>query len=697
VVLPSSPRWINQVEHIPAGRKVRVTLEVRRDEAVMGTATRAPTILTDRIPPGFGLVEGSVRGGYTHMQRRGRQLAFYLGAGGWVQRIHYELMALNPGSYAFPPATLVSVLNPQTRALGGNSKFKIDDSQSAAATIRPTPDELYQVGSAAVEEKEPKLAVEKLEQLNQEHELRDHIARGVLGKLLFASIDLEDNQRIVKYFELAKEKNPSLVIPFEKIGPVQTAYRALKAFEGGLHLARGIAQARFLAEVRGVGILESEEEMAEALALLKELLNSYPDNRLSAEATYAFSQVVYGWADAATEGEKLKGFDRGGLLDEVIHLMARFLGSYPKNPQAPPAIYSLASALLERGESGQAVAWSGVGLRRHPESDLKSAIAYLKAFAHFKTGEYGSSLKLCKQVVKDSEDEESQQMARYIMAQIHHARGEMDRALSLYRKVQDRFRDAHETVQEAETVLLEVPDVINAPAGRRPVLEAKLRNLQRLDLRVYRVDLLKLYLLKGSLRDLAEVNLAGIRPVISKNIRLKKKLGVTQEQKFPLRLPGKGAYLVLIRGGPRLIHSLVLTGSLATEVTEDFDEGRVRVTVRKNGGRPVPGAQIQLKGSENDRFIAGRTDLRGIFIADEIEGAVTVIAHHQGAYGLYRGTEELVAGGAGAAPAPVYKKKTVYDFEDDMVEGQLLKPQAQEAARDFFNQDIDGMSVEQAK
>jgi tetratricopeptide (TPR) repeat protein len=695
VVLPSSPRWINQVEHIPAGRKVRVTLEVRRDEAVMGTATRAPTILTDRIPPGFGLVEGSVRGGYTHMQRRGRQLAFYLGAGGWVQRIHYELMALNPGSYAFPPATLVSVLNPQTRALGGNSKFKIDDSQSAAATIRPTPDELYQVGSAAVEEKEPKLAVEKLEQLNQEHELRDHIARGVLGKLLFASIDLEDNQRIVKYFELAKEKNPSLVIPFEKIGPVQTAYRALKAFEGGLHLARGIAQARFLAEVRGVGILESEEEMAEALALLKELLNSYPDNRLSAEATYAFSQVVYGWADAATEGEKLKGFDRGGLLDEVIHLMARFLGSYPKNPQAPPAIYSLASALLERGESGQAVAWSGVGLRRHPESDLKSAIAYLKAFAHFKTGEYGSSLKLCKQVVKDSEDEESQQMARYIMAQIHHARGEMDRALSLYRRVQDRFRDAHETVQEAETVLLEVPDVINVPAGRRPVLEAKLRNLQRLDLRVYRVDLLKLYLLKGSLRDLAEVNLAGIRPVISKNIRLKKKLGVTQEQKFPLRLPGKGAYLVLIRGGPRLIHSLVLTGSLATEVTEDFDEGRVRVTVRKNGGRPVPGAQIQLKGSENDRFIAGRTDLRGIFIADEIEGAVTVIAHHQGAYGLYRGTEELVAGGA--APQPVYKKKTVYDFEDDMVEGQLLKPQAREAARDFFNQDIDGMSVEQAK
>ncbi len=695
VVLPQSPHWINQVKHIPAGRRIQVTLEVRRHKAIMGGSSRAPTVLFDRIPPGFGLVEGSVRGAYNHMQRRGRRLAFYLGPGGWTQRIDYELMAFNPGSFAFPPASLVSVLNPQTRALGGDLRFKIDESQAAAETIRPTPDELYQVGVAAVEEKEPRLAVAKLEKLNQEHELQDHVAREVLGKLLFASIDLEDNQRIVKYFELAKEKNPSLVIPFDKIVPVQTAYRALGAFEGGLHLARGVAQARFLAEVRGVGILESEQEMAEALSLLKELLNSYPDNRLSAEATYAFSQVVYGWADAATQGEKLEGFDRGGLLDEVIQLMARFLGSHPQNPQAPPAIYSLASALLERGEAQKAVAWSDVGLRRHPESDLKSAIAYLKAFAHFKTGQYGPSLRLCKQVVDDSEDEESRQMARYIMAQIHHARGDMDRALSLYRRVQDRFRDAHETVQEAETILLEVPDVIRVPASRRPVLEARLRNLERLDLRVYRVDLLKLYLLKGSLQDLAQVNLAGIRPVISKSIRLKRKPGVTHEQKIPLRLPGKGAYLVLIRGGPRLIHSLVLTGSLATEVTEDFDEGRVRVTVRRNGGRPVPGAQIQLKGTENDRFIAGQTDLRGIFIADEIEGAVTVIAHHQGSYGLYRGTQELVA--AAPAPKPVYKKKTVYDFEDDLVEGQLLKPQAQEAARDFFNQDIDGMSVEQAK
>jgi hypothetical protein len=297
-------------------------------------------------------------------------------------------------------------------------------------------------------------------------------------------------------------------------------------------------------------------------------------------------------------------------------------------------------------------------------------------------------------VVKDSDDEESQQMALYIMAQIHHARGEMDQALSLYRRVQERFRDAHETVQEAEKVLLEVPDVINVPPGRRPVLEAKLRNLERLDLRAYRVDLLKLYLLKGSLQDLAQVNLAGIRPVLTQNVRLKRKPGVTQEQKIPLRLPGQGAYLVLIRGGPRLIHSLVLTGSLATEVTEDANEGRVRVTVRKNGGRPVPGAQIQLKGTENEHFIAGRTDLRGIFIADDIQGAVTVIAHHDGSYGLYRGTAELVAA---AEPPPVYQKKTVYDFQDDLVEGQLLKPQASEKARNFFNQDVGGMSVEQAK
>jgi hypothetical protein len=109
----------------------------------------------------------------------------------------------------------------------------------------------------------------------------------------------------------------------------------------------------------------------------------------------------------------------------------------------------------------------------------------------------------------------------------------------------------------------------------------------------------------------------------------------------------------------------------------------------------VVGARVQLKGSEDYRFTVGKTDLRGIFIADQVEGAVTVIASHKGAYGLYRGSEEL-----NGAPEPEsdkvrFKKKTTYEFDDDLVQGQLRTPDPE--AQNFFQQDVKGMAVEQAK
>ncbi|MBW1870928.1 MAG: hypothetical protein JRJ19_02630, partial [Deltaproteobacteria bacterium] len=695
VLAPGEETWVNKIDHIPATRRIKVTLKIQRDFA----PRIDHCVLSDRLPPGFELVPGSLSGNHSHMQQAGRQLVFFMASAGYHQQVQYQLQAINPGVYQFPPLRLVSLANPKTRVVSDSTAFTIDGASATLDDVRPTPDELYLVGLAAAEEKDAELCILKLESLNNHYKLNENIARNVLAKLLFASIDKNDQQRIVKYFELAKEKNPDLVIPFAKIAPVQAAYRTVKAYEAGLLLARGVAEARFMSEVHNVGILETEDEMAEAIAMLKEQLNSYPDNRPAAQATYAFSQVVFARADQARQGDKPEGFDRPGLLEEVIWLMARYLGYFPTDPQGPPAIYSLASALLERGRAGQAAEWCDTGLKRHPESDLAPAMAYLKAFAHFKLGQYGPSLKLCQQVAKDSPDEESREMARYIMAQIHHSRGQMSQALALYRQVQDRFRDAWETIRESERQLLVVPEIVSVAAGQRPILTMTMRNLERINLRAYRVDPMRLYQLKGSLSDLTEINLAGIRPVLNQTIRYPKQIGVTREIKHKLRLPGKGAYLLLVRGGHQLLYSLALNGSLATDVTEDHDEGRVRVTVRTNRGKPISGARVQLKGSDDDRFIAGKTDLRGIFIAENIMGTVTVIAQHNGSFGLYRGTEgsedDLDGKDRPPQPAPKYKKKTVIDFDDDVIDGELLKPT--DESMNFFQKRVKGMSVEQAK
>ncbi len=693
VVLPGSKKWINKVKRIAAGRRLRVRLEFTQDSKV----GLDQCIIRDRIPAGFELVAGSVRNGALHQTGSGRELGFFVSANNWRKTVQYDLQALHAGSFQFPPAQVISLADPGRRALGGEMEFVVEDSSSPAPDRRVTPDELYQVGKLALA-LDPELAQSKLEALSTEYQLREAIAIEVLGKLLFAAIDLDDHQRIVKYFELTKEKNPSLVIPFAKVRPVQQAYRALHLYEGGLHLSRGLAQARFLAEIRAVGILETEDEMAEALALLYELIHTFPDNNLGAEATYAFSQVVFSKADAVRRGEKVPGFDRPGLLGEVVALMARFLGVYPKDPQGPTAIYSLASALLERGQTKESVRWCAAGLEQYQESDLADAIAYLKAFAHFKLGEFGPSLDICKDIDRNAEDEASREMAQYIMAQIHHARGAMDQALRYYEMVSDRFRDAAETVEEAKQVILSAPDLMEVPRGERPVLTLTTRNLDTADLRVYRVDPMKLYLLKGSLTDLDQVNLAGVKPILTRSLRFAHQPGVTIEEKINLRLPTTGAFLVLVRCPSRSATTLVLVNRLQTEVSEDIEEGRARVTIRDHRGRPVPKARVQLKGSDDDRFTAGQTDLRGIFIADEINGAITVIAQYQKAYGIYRSTESLDDEEAiDEKSSPRRSKNSEYDFDAREIDNQLMPAQnAAEPNKTFFQQNVKGMSVQQA-
>ncbi len=706
-VVSSGSVWTNEIERIPAGRRVRVTLKIKRNFA----SRLDHCVLSERIPPGFEMVEGSQGGSLAHMARAGRRLAFYLSSPGYIQTISYILQATNPGSYSFAPARLISVINPGTSVLSPGREFSIDPPGAKEPDKRTTPDELYHLGLAAADEKLPDMVIEKLEQLYEKFKLRENVARDVQARLLFASIELKDSQRIVKYFELAKEKNPDLVIPFDKIGPLQAAYREVGSHEAGLHLDRGVCDARFMSEVHGVGILETQDEIAEAIDLLRDQLDSYPDSEPAARATYAFSQVLFDRADRLRSGEPLSGFDRPGLIDQVVELMSRYLGLFPADPQAPAAVYSLASALLERGRPGQAIDWCQAGLHRFPETDLSPAIAYLEAFAHFKLGQYGSSLKLCRQVVDESPNQENQDMARYIMAQIYHARGELERALPLYKMVQDSFRDAEETVQESQKTLLAVPEVITVSPGERPTLTMTVRNLERINLRAYRVDPMNLYLVKGSLSDLSAVNLAGIKPVLATTLRLRKRVGITHEEKEPLRLPGKGAYLLLLHAGSHSVHSLVLLGGLSLDVTEIADQGRVRVTVRTARGRPLPGARVQLKGSQDERFIVGQTDLRGIFIASGINGAVTVIARQAGAFGLYRGTENLEGQPPEPRPTPDksvrYRKKTTYDFEDDTINGELMQPEAQyqmnrkpagkAEAKNFFQQQVNGMSVQQAK
>jgi hypothetical protein len=157
---------------------------------------------------------------------------------------------------------------------------------------------------------------------------------------------------------------------------------------------------------------------------------------------------------------------------------------------------------------------------------------------------------------------------------------------------------------------------------------------------VYPVDLMKLYLIRKNLDDVATVNLAGIKPFHT----AEKDLGAAAEYRdrttdVSVPIKTEGAYLVVAKGDGIEASGLVVVTDLGLEVQEDSDSGRLRLTVRnEKSGRFEEDAHVKVVGSESGDFVSGDTDLRGVFEAGNLIGEATVIVKKKTSYAFFRGT-----------------------------------------------------------
>ena len=175
-------------------------------------------------------------------------------------------------------------------------------------------------------------------------------------------------------------------------------------------------------------------------------------------------------------------------------------------------------------------------------------------------------------------------------------------------------------------------------------LKLSFRNIAEADVKVYPVDLMRLYLTRRNLDEIAGIDLAGITPLVEKTI----KLGPGEDyadklHKIDLGLTKEGAYLVMIRGENLYTSGIILVSPLELEVLEEPGAGLVRVTVRDAVSQAfVPKVQVKVIGSGNATFLTGETDLRGVFLAEGIKGEAAVVARKGTAqYAFYRGTTTL--------------------------------------------------------
>jgi len=190
-------------------------------------------------------------------------------------------------------------------------------------------------------------------------------------------------------------------------------------------------------------------------------------------------------------------------------------------------------------------------------------------------------------------------------------------------------------------------------------------------LQVYQVDLMKLYLREKDLGKITQVQLAGIEPEVSESITLGDgKDYIDKEHKVKLDIKEDGAYLVICRGDDLFTSGLVLITPLDIEVQEDFTSERVRVNVRDTTtGTFMEGVHVKAIGSADKQFKSGETDLRGIFIADDIRGNTTIIARdEQNRYAFYRGKQWLGERGRASREAPAKKPRRKAYYRENIEE-----------------------------
>ena len=171
----------------------------------------------------------------------------------------------------------------------------------------------------------------------------------------------------------------------------------------------------------------------------------------------------------------------------------------------------------------------------------------------------------------------------------------------------------------------------------------KHRNISKADLQIYRVDLMKLYLREKNLSQVSQVNLAGISPKHELSVDLKNRDFSEQETQVSLPMKDDGAYLVICRGDYLYASGLVLVTPLKMEVQEIARGGTIRTNLSdRKSGKLLNAVHVKAIGSQNDQFVSGETDLRGVWTTSGIKGAVTVIARDQkGRYAFYRGEEVM--------------------------------------------------------
>lgn len=638
------------VTKVAIGDKIRAISRVSN----YSDARHEYKIREEYIPAGMLLVDGSLKGNFQHHEVGDGVITMYYRAESYVGDIEYELVAYTPGTYRILPGTIRDYYNPQKLAISKErSIIVLPPGETSDDPYQLNRSERFELADLNFKDGNWDAALEHLQYLHEKE--RQHYERDVARMLLWIHTmdDYFDARKVVEMFEILRERHPSLVIPFDKILIVGKAYRVIGEHERAWLVFRATIDSSFINDASLSAILEDQGQFIGGIEYMERICREYPDTPQVVASTFALSQQLYDKAPKAHELEaeqnrrnrgkddKKESFDRISLLKQSLDHLHRFLTLYPNEPLADDAAFSMANAYFAL-EDYEMVVRAAEGFRKvYPKSTFVTSFQYMAALGHFWQYHYEEALASAAPVT-DSESKD-RDYARYITAQIHHALGTPAKAIEWYRKVSQLHPDAADAIAYFEEEKIEMDEVTTFKPKEKPEVEIRFRNIKEAYLQIYKVDLMKLYLREKNLSNITKVHLAGIEPEFEMTLELGDgKDYRDRDIKTTLPIKEEGAYLVICRGDDLFTSGMVLVTPLKLEVQETPGAGSLRVNVRDtvNNGYQAK-VHVKAIGSHDDEFKSGDTDLRGIFVAEGLRGAATVIARQDGRYAFYRGSTHL--------------------------------------------------------
>ncbi len=420
---------------------------------------------------------------------------------------------------------------------------------------------------------------------------------------------------LVDRFEALREAVPRVSLDSGEIERVARAYRAAGRPARAVDVWRAGLGGAFLAEAGRVRRVEEVAGLLASLQGLRRVAQRYPALPAVEEALFHLPQRL----DSMADGPLPEGVRRAGVTATDLRLMAAawdraYVALWPDSPRRGEAAFHLVRTLQTLDAHAEAARWADALARQLPQSAVLDGLLYLEGLSRLRLRQDERALELFRRVSTEDFPQPdgstapaaSRDDARFALARLYEAKGELDAARAAYEAAASTHDEAAAAAAALKTVTLKPEPFVQVADDAPLKLPVTLANVDTVHLRAYRLDLRTVFLRDGGLDRVLQVNVSGVSPTWSGAVKVDAD-PFPRARPLALPLAQRGAYLVQLDAGGATAVALAVRSDLALNVADDG--AALRVTVRVDGRRA---AGVALRGVGSGEVEVAATDVRGV-------------------------------------------------------------------------------------